>query len=52
MLTEFMKRRYDRCKLVVDNSRQLGEWEQHPPEDRSVVGALMGQSLGVLAQPI
>ena len=52
LLAEFMKRRYDRCKLVVDNSRQLGEWEQHPPEDRSVVGALMGQSLAVLSQPI
>lgn len=52
MLDAFMKRRYERARLVVENSRQLGEWEQHPPTDRSLYGALMGQSLGALAQPI
>lgn len=27
VLNEFMNRRYDRCKLVVDASNTLGEWE-------------------------
>ena len=28
VLENFMKRRYDRCKMVVDASNTLGEWEQ------------------------
>jgi 2-polyprenyl-6-methoxyphenol hydroxylase-like FAD-dependent oxidoreductase len=52
MLAAFMRRRYERARLVVENSAQLGEWEQHPPADRSVYGALMGQSLAALSQPI
>ncbi len=52
VLREFMRRRYDRCSLVVANSRQLGVWELDPPSDRSRYGALMAESLAVLAQPI
>ena len=52
MLAEFMRRRFERGRLVVENSRQLSEWEQHPPADRSLYGALVGASLGALAQPI
>ena len=52
MLPEFMKRRFERCRMVVENSRQLGNWEQSPPEDRSVYGALMAVSLETLSQPI
>lgn len=52
MLAEFMTRRFERCRLVVESSRQLGAWEQHPPADRSVYGALVGATLGTLAQPI
>jgi 2-polyprenyl-6-methoxyphenol hydroxylase-like FAD-dependent oxidoreductase len=52
LLAEFMTRRFERCRLVVENSRQLSAWEQHPPADRSLYGALVGASLGALAQPI
>ncbi|MGZ8804293.1 MAG: FAD-dependent monooxygenase [Microbacterium sp.] len=52
VLEEFMVRRYERARLVVENSRQLSEWEQHPPADRSAYGALVGASLGALARPI
>jgi 2-polyprenyl-6-methoxyphenol hydroxylase-like FAD-dependent oxidoreductase len=52
MLAEFMKRRFERCRMVVENSRQLGSWEQDPPEDRSAYGALMARSLEELSQPI
>ena len=52
ILDVFTLRRFGRCRLVVENSRQLGEWEQNPPDDPSVYGALMGQTLSALAQPI
>ena len=29
-LDSFMTRRFERCRLVVENSLQLGEWEKHP----------------------
>ena len=31
----FMARRFDRCKLVVETSLQLSEWEFDPPGDPS-----------------
>ncbi|MFH8251164.1 sulfatase-like hydrolase/transferase [Microbacterium sp. B2969] len=51
-LEAFMARRFERARMVVDNSLQLSRWEQHPPEDMSVYGALVGRTLGALAQPI
>ncbi|HEX8677248.1 MAG TPA: FAD-dependent monooxygenase, partial [Segetibacter sp.] len=56
LLTEFMKRRFERCKLVVDVSKQVGIWEQMewngqlPPDVN--IGALMGKTMGALMQPI
>jgi 2-polyprenyl-6-methoxyphenol hydroxylase-like FAD-dependent oxidoreductase len=50
-LVRFGERRFERCRLVVENSVQLGEWEQRPPEDRSLPGSLIGRTLGTLAQP-
>ena len=56
VLTEFMNRRFDRCKMVVDASNTLGEWEQlewkgQLPEGANM-GALMGKTLGALGAPI
>jgi 2-polyprenyl-6-methoxyphenol hydroxylase-like FAD-dependent oxidoreductase len=51
-LRRFGDRRFDRSRLVVETSVQLGEWEQHPPDDPSLPGRLMGQALAVLARPI
>lgn len=39
ILSEFMRRRYARCKLVVETSRQLGEWELAEFEGRPEPGA-------------
>lgn len=52
----FMNRRFDRCKMVVDVSAQLGEWEQldwkgQLPEGVNI-GRTMGQTLGAMAAPI
>ncbi|SFT57871.1 2-polyprenyl-6-methoxyphenol hydroxylase [Geodermatophilus amargosae] len=50
-LQRFGERRFDRCRLVVETSVQLGRWEQHPPGDPSLPGRLTGQVLAELARP-
>jgi 2-polyprenyl-6-methoxyphenol hydroxylase-like FAD-dependent oxidoreductase len=51
-LDEFVTRRYDRCRLVVENSYQLGEWEKNPDmPDADPVG-LQSRSFAALARPI
>ncbi|MFT4211087.1 MAG: FAD-dependent monooxygenase [Microbacterium sp.] len=47
-LTEFMRRRDDRCRLVVENSRRLSAWEQRPPADPAAPGRLMSESMTIL----
>ena len=51
-LQTFLRRRFDRCRLVVETSFQLSEWEVDPPEDRSEHQQLVGRALGALAQPL
>ncbi len=51
-LENFMTRRYERCRMVVENSFQLGEWEKNPSApDADPVGVL-DRSVKALAQPI
>jgi 2-polyprenyl-6-methoxyphenol hydroxylase-like FAD-dependent oxidoreductase len=51
-LEEFMKRRYERCRMVVENSRQLGEWEKFPETPGADPTALIAASMNALAAPI
>jgi 2-polyprenyl-6-methoxyphenol hydroxylase-like FAD-dependent oxidoreductase len=51
-LDAFAQRRFDRCRLVVETSWQLSEWEVDPPEDRSRPQQLIGRALGALSQPL
>jgi len=51
-LETFMLRRFDRCRLVVETSWQLSEWEVDPPEDQGLHHQLVGRALGALAQPL
>jgi 2-polyprenyl-6-methoxyphenol hydroxylase-like FAD-dependent oxidoreductase len=56
-LENYMQRRYERCKLVIDVSNTLAEWEQkewrgEPLPEGANIGALMGKTLAALAQPI
>jgi 2-polyprenyl-6-methoxyphenol hydroxylase-like FAD-dependent oxidoreductase len=51
-LEAFVQRRFDRCRLVVETSWQLSEWEVDPPEDRSQPQQLIGRALGALSQPL
>ncbi len=50
-LTNFGQRRFERCKMVVDNSVQLGIWEQHPEDPAADPGGLSGTSWAALAEP-
>jgi naringenin degradation protein FdeE len=49
-LAGFMERRWERARLVVENSLQLGEWEKEPG-DPEAPAALMNESFAALAQP-
>lgn len=50
-LAEFMERRWERCRLVVENSLQLGEWEKHPDDPQADPAGLTDASLAALAAP-
>jgi len=52
-LEEFMRRRYERCRMVVENSRQLGRWERKAaPETGRLSAELTERSWAALAEPI
>ena len=50
-LEQFMDRRWERCRMVVENSIQLGEWEKQPSPDADPAG-LTTTSWAKLAEPI
>jgi 2-polyprenyl-6-methoxyphenol hydroxylase-like FAD-dependent oxidoreductase len=52
MLERFMTRRYERCRMVVHNSWQFGEWEKTPGTPRADPTALITASMRALAAPI
>lgn len=51
ILTRVMDRRYERCRLVVENSLEIGRREQEraPPDEQT---RIVRESLEILAQPI
>jgi 2-polyprenyl-6-methoxyphenol hydroxylase-like FAD-dependent oxidoreductase len=51
LLDEFMQRRFERCKFIVEGSLQLGEWEMRPTPEADAPG-LTKKMLEVMAQPI
>jgi 2-polyprenyl-6-methoxyphenol hydroxylase-like FAD-dependent oxidoreductase len=50
-LEEFVKRRFERCRLVVENSLQLGEWEKNPNDPAAEPARLSDTSFAALAAP-
>jgi 2-polyprenyl-6-methoxyphenol hydroxylase-like FAD-dependent oxidoreductase len=50
-LATFMARRFDRCRMVVENSVQLAEWEKNAAAHADESARLMGESLAALASP-
>jgi 2-polyprenyl-6-methoxyphenol hydroxylase-like FAD-dependent oxidoreductase len=51
-LAKFMHRRYARCRLIVENSHTLGEWEKDPAAPGADPIALIAASYKALAEPI
>jgi 2-polyprenyl-6-methoxyphenol hydroxylase-like FAD-dependent oxidoreductase len=49
-LARFTARRFERCRMVVENSYQLGEWEKNPTTNANPA-ALQAASYAQLAQP-
>ena len=45
-----MARRYERCRLVVENSFQLGEWEKAPNTPGADPVGVESQTVRALAQ--
>jgi 2-polyprenyl-6-methoxyphenol hydroxylase-like FAD-dependent oxidoreductase len=50
-LEKFIARRFERCRLVVENSRMLGEWEKVPDMPGADPAGVLDRSLKALAQP-
>jgi 2-polyprenyl-6-methoxyphenol hydroxylase-like FAD-dependent oxidoreductase len=51
LLAAFMERRFERCRLVVENSLQLSRWEQNPDAPDADPSRLTAESFRALAQP-
>jgi 2-polyprenyl-6-methoxyphenol hydroxylase-like FAD-dependent oxidoreductase len=50
-LQSFMRRRFERCKFILEASLQIGEWEMHP-DPKADVGSLMGRVAQTVVQPL
>jgi naringenin degradation protein FdeE len=50
-LEEFMDRRFERCRIVVENSLQLGEWEKTPDDPEADPAGLSNQTMAAMAAP-
>jgi 2-polyprenyl-6-methoxyphenol hydroxylase-like FAD-dependent oxidoreductase len=51
-LERFVARRFERCRLVVENSAQLGAWEQDPSVPPTQHANLLNESFAALAAPV
>jgi len=52
VLNDFIRQRYERCRMIVDNSELLGEWEKNPTApDQDTVGVI-ARSYKALAQSV
>lgn len=51
-LQEFMRRRYQRCKFIVESSLQIGAWEQSGTSNNPLAVELTRKMLEVVAAPI
>lgn len=51
-LESFVARRFERCRLVVENSAQLGAWERDPTVPPSEHARLTNESFAALAAPV
>jgi 2-polyprenyl-6-methoxyphenol hydroxylase-like FAD-dependent oxidoreductase len=51
-LEAFMSRRFERCRMVIDNSRTLARWDLDPDVPGDRVAELAGRTFQALGSPI
>jgi 2-polyprenyl-6-methoxyphenol hydroxylase-like FAD-dependent oxidoreductase len=51
-LDEFMRQRYERCKMIVENSELLGNWEKNPATPNQDTVGIIDRSYQALAQSV
>jgi 2-polyprenyl-6-methoxyphenol hydroxylase-like FAD-dependent oxidoreductase len=51
-LNRFSEQRFERCRAIVDNSEQLGEWEKTPSSPTAQAVKVMAESYALLAEPV
>lgn len=49
---QFMDQRYERCRMVIENSRTLSRWDREPDVPGLQVAQLVGQTFEALERPI
>ena len=47
-----MHQRYERCRMIVENSELLGEWEKKPGMPNEDAVGVMAASYQTLAKPV
>ena len=52
LLEEFMARRYERCRMVVEASLQVSEWEKTPDAPDADPMGVLARANAALAEPI
>ena len=52
VLKDFTARRYERCRMIVENSELLGEWEKNPSAPDADTIGVVARSYKALAQPV
>jgi len=52
ILDGFMRQRYDRCCMIVQNSELLGEWEKNPGAPNEDTVGVIAASYQALAKPV
>lgn len=52
VLKTFMDERYERCRMVIQTSRQLASWDMDPSADKRQAAALTTETWKALADPI
>jgi 2-polyprenyl-6-methoxyphenol hydroxylase-like FAD-dependent oxidoreductase len=52
VLEDFTQQRYERCRMIVENSELLGEWEKNPSAPNSDTVGVIARSYQALAQPV
>jgi 2-polyprenyl-6-methoxyphenol hydroxylase-like FAD-dependent oxidoreductase len=52
ILNDFMRRRFERCRMIVHNSELLGEWEKNPGSSDDKTVEVVAASYQTLAEPV